>query len=381
MDAFYASIEQRDDPELRGKPVIVGGSGPRGVVAAASYEARGFGVHSAMPGVRAKALCPDGVFVRPRMKQYQSVSADIFEIFRSFTPLVEGLSLDEAFLDVTACRRLHGTAPEIGHKIRATIKRETRLVASVGVAPNKFLAKLASDYRKPDGLWQIHSGHIQEFLDPLPVRRIWGIGKRAGGKLEKLGINTIADLRSASPSRLAPVLGGQLEHFLALARGEDEREVVPFREDKSISHEETLAEDLTDLRECQRLLLELSSLVGPRLRKKALRALTVTVKIRTRAFKTYTRSHTVGSAIDDDRSLYQQARQLLDQWWSELGPAEIRLLGVGVSNFSGDQQQSLFDGPSQPSRIDQVSDRVRSKYGSASIKPAALVKPDQSDSE
>ena len=213
MDAFYASVEQRDDPGLRGRPVVVGGSGRRGVVAAASYEARKFGIHSAMPGLRAISLCPDAVFLRPRMKHYQAVSTGIFDIFWRFTPLVEGLSLDEAFLDVTACRRLHGTAPQIGHQVRKAIREETGLVASVGVAPNKFLAKLASDYRKPDGFWQIHSGQAQGFLDPLPVRRIWGIGKRAGTKLAELGIHTIADLRLARPALLARCWAGKWSIF------------------------------------------------------------------------------------------------------------------------------------------------------------------------
>ena len=379
MDAFYASVEQYDNPQLRGRPVIVGASGPRGVVAAASYEAREFGVHSAMPGVQASRLCPDAVFLRPRMKRYQAVSASIFDIFRRFTPLVEGLSLDEAFLDVTACKRLHGTAPQIGHQVRQMILEETGLIASVGVAPNKYLAKLASDYRKPDGFWQIHTGRVQDFLDPLPVRRIWGIGQRAGQKLASHGIHTIGELRVANRLQLESLLGAQTEHFLALSRGEDTREVIPYREDKSISHEQTFSEDLTELRACQRVILELSTLVGARLRKKQLRAHTVTAKIRTKAFKTYTRSHSMPTAIDDDRSIYQQSRQLLATWWAELGPASIRLLGVGVSNFSVDQQRDLFDHADQSSRIDLVADQVRSKYGSGAIGPAALVKPGDDD--
>jgi len=379
MDAFYASVEQRDDPDLRGRPVIVGGSGPRGVVAAASYEVRVFGVHSAMPGKQALARCPEAVFLPPRMSHYQAVSHQIFEIFRRFTPLVEGLSLDEAFLDVTACRRLHGTAPEIGHQIRRLIRQEVGLVASVGVAPNKYLAKLASDYRKPDGFWQVHANGVQRFLDPLPVRRIWGIGKRANARLAQLGIQTIKDLRCTRPERLAPVLGNQLAHFLALARGHDEREVIPYHEDKSISNEQTLDEDLTELDQCQRLLLALATKVGARLRKKQLQAHTVTIKIRTRAFKTSTRSHSLSRGFDDDRGLYQVASQLMAIWWADQGPAAIRLLGLGVSNFADDRQQDLFQTAGQSRRIDQVADQVRSRYGTDSIQPAALIKPESTD--
>ncbi|NNK32142.1 MAG: DNA polymerase IV, partial [Xanthomonadales bacterium] len=243
MDAFYASVESLDEPSLRGSPVIVGGLGPRGVVAAASYEARAFGVHSAMPMSQARRRCPRAAFLRPRMERYRQKSAEVFRIFRSFTPLVEGLSLDEAFLDVTASLRLFGGSREIAAEIKERIQAETGLTASVGLAHNKFLAKLASDAQKPDGLVEVEPGRVHAFLDPMPIARLWGIGRRTEPKLKALGILTVGQLRRADGSVLQPVLGKRWEHFQRLARGEDDRDVVPGRPDKSISHEVTFDTD------------------------------------------------------------------------------------------------------------------------------------------
>jgi DNA polymerase-4 len=243
MDAFYASVEQHDRPELRNKPVIVGGLGPRGVVSAANYRARQFGVHSAMPIAQARRLCPSAEFIAPRASRYREVSRKVFEIFHTVTPLVEGLSLDEAFLDVTACLQLFGPLDHIGRKIKQDIHAATGLTASVGMAHNKFLAKLASDAEKPDGLVYVAPERAQSFLDPMPIGRLWGIGRKTEPKLRALGLLTIGQLRQADPELLRPVLGNRTEHFLRLACGLDERDVQPARPDKSISHEVTFDQD------------------------------------------------------------------------------------------------------------------------------------------
>jgi DNA polymerase-4 len=243
MDAFYASVEQRDEPRHAGRPVIVGGLGPRGVVAAASYEAREFGVFSAMPMGRARALCPQGVFLSPRMPHYRRVSGEIFRIFREFTPLVEGLSLDEAFLDVTGSLRLLGGMELIGRAVQDAIQAETRLQCSIGMAHNKFLAKLASAAQKPHGFVRVAPAGAQAFLDPMPVGRLWGIGRKTEPRLKALGIYTIGQLRKAAPETLADVLGNRAEHFLRLAHGEDERPVEASHADKSISHEVTFDQE------------------------------------------------------------------------------------------------------------------------------------------
>ncbi len=378
MDAFYASVEQRDAPELQGKPVIVGGTGRRGVVAAASYEVRRYGVHSAMPVARARRLCPEAIVVRPRMSIYVAESKRIFEIFEHYTPQIEPLSLDEAFLDVSASLRLHGDAVNIGRRIKQEIRAETRLTASVGIAPNKFLAKLASDQDKPDGLCVVEADRVQAFLDPLPVRRIWGIGPKAGERLARLGITTIANLRSADSDRLKAALGGYAARLQALARGEDDRPVEVHRAEKSVSNEVTFEADLTDRRACETRLLALAASVGARLRRKDLRGKTVSVKIRTTDFRTYTRQRTLEHAIRDDRTLGATAKALFREWWDERGPAPIRLLGVGTGGLVTGAGHDLFAAPGE-GRLDQVADRVRARFGGAALKPAALVRRDDDD--
>lgn len=246
MDAFYASVEQRDCPELRGRPVIVGGVGNRGVVSAASYEARPYGVHSALPMATARRLCPQGVFLPVRMKHYAQIARQIREILFSFTPLVEPLSLDEAFLDVHGCEGLFGPAPDIARQIKERIRAETGLVASVGVAPNKFLAKLASDYGKPDGLVVLPADRVAEFLAPLPVGRLWGVGAKGENRLHVLGVHTIGQLAALPERVLVGHLGDVSRHLWQLAHGEDDRDVVPDREAKSISTETTFAQDIGD---------------------------------------------------------------------------------------------------------------------------------------
>lgn len=281
MDAFYAAVEVRDNPELAGKPVIVGGSaGQRGVVSTASYEARKFGVHSAMPAVTARRLCPQGIFLPVRMSHYAQVSRQIQEVFHRYTPLVEPLSLDEAFLDVTGSEGLFGSTREIASKIKADILKEVRLVASVGVAPCKFVAKVASDFGKPDGYIVVEEGKVQEILDPLPVGRIWGVGKVAGKEFHHLGIETIGQLRQMALAEVEKQFGRWGQQFWELANGIDDRKVVPDREAKSISHETTFATDISDMEVLRAVLLELTEQVAWRLRRHELRGKTVQLKVR-----------------------------------------------------------------------------------------------------
>jgi DNA polymerase IV len=374
MDAFYASVEQRERPELAGKPVIVGGTPEgRGVVAAANYVAREFGVHSAMPAVTAKRLCPHGIFLRPRMEYYAEVSDQIRAIFERFTPLVEPLSLDEAFLDVSGSERLFGPAETIGRAIRREIRQQLRLVASVGVAPNKFLAKIASDLEKPDGFVIVPPERVQEFLDPLPVGRLWGVGKVTGGLLDRLGIRTIRQLRQMPVGVLRQHFGSSGEHLAELARGIDQRPVVPEQEAKSISHETTFARNLEDLEVMRAWLLELSEQVGCRLRRHGLRGRTVHLKVRFDDFHTITRARTLPQATNVTQEIWQTAAQM----FAERLPArrlQIRLLGVGISGFDHASlvQQSLFPEADhqRQTRLDEVADQIKEKFGHASLQRA-----------
>jgi DNA polymerase-4 len=371
MDAFYASVECLDDPSLQGLPVIVGGLGPRGVVATASYEARVHGVHSALPMSRARRLCPKARFIRPRLSRYREKSAEVFSIFRDFTPLVEGLSLDEAFLDVTGSLKLFGTQREIGALIKKRIQQETGLTASVGLAHNKFLAKLASDAQKPDGLVVVIPEKVHEFLDPMPVSRLWGIGKRTAPRLRALGILTIGQLRKTDISIIRPVLGNRSEHFLQLSRGKDHREVCASRPDKSISHEVTFD---TDLEDRGRLLSELqrqSESVARRLRAQGLMASTVTVKIRDPGFHTVTRSRSMRACSNSTQTLYRMARALFENWRENHHSTPIRLLGMGVSGLEKVESSDHDTGDHLDSRsaqeIDRVFDSINQRFGEAKI--------------
>ena len=375
MDAFYASVEERERPELVGRPVVVGGTSEgRGVVAAANYAVRKFGVHSAMATSTALRLCPDVVVLPVRMSYYAEVSRQIRDIFFRYTPLVEPLSLDEAFLDVTGCESLFGTAAKIARLIKDEIMEETSLVASVGVAPNKFLAKIASDVRKPDGLVVVPPDQIQSFLDPLPVGRIWGVGKVTGGLFDRLGIHTIEQLRQRSVETLRQDFGSQGEHFWKLARGIDDRTVVPDREAKSISHETTFAIDIADRDLSRAWLLDLTEQIMRRLRRTNEQARTVHLKIRFATFRTITRSRTLSSPTDVTAEVWHVAKELHDAALSG-NQLSVRLIGVGVSNFSGDQlvQQTLFDADPESQehakqrKLDAVSDAVRDKFGSSSL--------------
>jgi DNA polymerase-4 len=371
MDAFYAAVECLDNPELKDQPVVVGGLGPRGVVATANYEARVFGVHSAMPMGRARGLCPQAQYIRPRMSRYQEISAWIFSVFREFTPTVEGLSLDEAFLDVTSSLKLFGGLEEIGLQVKQEVFRKTGLTASVGIAHNKFLAKLASDAQKPDGLVYVRPGEVHRFLDPMPVSRLWGIGKRTAPKLTALGILTIGQLRRSDVSILRPVFGNRTEHFHRLARGEDEREVQPSRPDKSISHEITFDTDLTDRRELLAELLRQSEKVSRRLRAQGLMASTVVVKIRDASFRTVTRSRSMRACSNSTRTLYRMARALFESWRDKHRTTPVRLIGMGVTGLEQESGEGKAAGDrldsSAEKSLDKVLDRINQRYGDAKI--------------
>lgn len=372
MDAFYASVEERDDPSLAGKAVIVGGTAEgRGVVAAANYEARKFGVHSAMAAGRALRLCPQAVVIRPRMERYAEVSRQVRSIFEEFTPLVEPLSLDEAFLDASGLEHLFGSSAEIGRQIKSRIRDELKLIASVGVAPNKFLAKIASDLRKPDGYVVVEADQVQSFLDPLPVSRIWGVGKVTGQTFQRLGIRTVGELRHLTPANLQQLFGSSGEHYWQLSHGIDDRKVIPDREAKSISHETTFAEDITDPEELHAWLVELVEQVGRRLRRHELKGRTVDIKVRFADFHTITRSVTLPQPTNITQELLTAGNELLH---TRL-PAEhlpVRLLGFGVTGFdgSGQSQRQLFGEPDRERQrhLDVVADQIAGKFGKSALR-------------
>jgi DNA polymerase-4 len=378
MDAFYASIEQRDNPALRGQPVIVGGTGGRGVVAAASYEVRPFGVRSAMPVREALQRCPHAICVQPRMNLYRQVSQQIFKVFHEFTPLVEGLSLDEAFLDVTHSQAAIGSAAEIATQIRQRIRAQTRLTASVGVAPNKLVAKIASDLRKPDGLMIVNEADVITVLDPLPITRLFGIGQKTAPRLLALGIKTFRDLRLSPEQPLKAIFGKFTAQMQARAAGIDERPVIADWDEKQISAEDTFETDISDH---ARLYVELQALAdrtATRLRAKQVQASCVIVKIRRKDFSTYTRQQHFQPATQETQVIARIAAQLLKEWLKEQPRAALRLLGVGVSDLTEAQQLELFAAPeSQRNReLDATVDKIRERYGSASLKRGnRLVKP------
>lgn len=378
MDAFYASVEQRDNPELRGKPVVVGGN-TRGVVAAASYEARKFGIHSAMPMRDAMRRCPDLQRIPPRMSLYQAVSKEVFSVFREFTPMVEGLSLDEAFLDVTESLHLFGNAVSIAREIKRRIRDRTNLTASVGVAPNKLVAKIASDLDKPDGLFVVTNDNMRAALDPLPVQVIPGIGKETLARLKKIPINTVADLRLASDRDLESVFGRFARRTRERASGIDERPVISSRADKSISAEETFDNDLDDRGVMHRHLLRLAERTAGRLRAKELVAGTVQVKIRQADFTTYTRQRALRPPGNGTDTIYQASVKLLDDWLAEFPGSRVRLLGVGGSELARDAQPDLFTpvATTGGSQLDQTVDEIRDKFGDLSLGRARSMDSDQ----
>lgn len=363
MDAFYASVEQRDNPELQGKPLVVGGSTNRGVVAAASYEARRFGIRSAMPMRDAYRRCPDLLRVRPRMAHYKAVSAQIFEVFRSFTPLVEGLSLDEAFLDVTASMALFGSPTDIASAIKKNILEATGLTASVGVAENKLVAKIASDLDKPDGLTVVMPSDYEARLDPLPVAVIPGIGRETLKRLEGTAITTVRDLRLADNRILEPVFGRYTQKTRDRAAGIDARPVVSSRAEKSISAEETYDTDLVARDAMERELLRLTERTAARLRKANLATGIVQIKIRQSDFKTYTRQRRVKPPASGTDQIYAVARDLLGTWLGSNPEARIRLLGVGGSNLAPAAQPDLFGSQETETAVDKTVDEIRDRFG------------------
>ncbi len=372
MDAFYASVEQRDRPEFRGRPVIVGGNSARGVVAAASYEARRYGIRSAMPTREALRRCPEAICVQGRMAHYQTVSRQIFGIFRRYTPVVEGLSLDEAFLDVTGSLTLFGSVMEIARGLKDDIRAETALCASVGIAPNKLVAKIASDLDKPDGLVLVTPENLRDTLDPLPVETLPGIGCRTLARLHAVGVRNIADLRTAAAQTLRPVFGRYTGRTQERAAGIDDRPVLVHRPEKSISAEQTFDEDLASVEEQERRLLGLAERTGARLRAKRLVAGTVQVKIRAADFSTYTRQTRLQPPGNATRSLFETARDLLAVWRDEYPGRSIRLLGVGGAELTAAEQLDLFDAASDGagSGLDQTVDRIRERFGSAALSRA-----------
>jgi len=378
MDAFYASVEQRDDPSLRGRPVVVGG-GTRGVVAAASYEARRYGIHSAMPMRDAFRRCPELCRIAPRMAHYRSVSGQIFSIFREFTPLVEGLSLDEAFLDVSSSLQLFGDEVAIARQIKLRIQAHTHLTASVGVAPNKLVAKIASDLDKPDGLFVVTDENMGEVLDPLPVEVIPGIGAETLARLQRVRIATIGELRIAPDRDLDPIFGRFTRRTRERAAGIDDRPLQPSRADKSISAELTFDEDLSGRRELRRQLLCLSEKTASRLRAKELVAGTVQVKIRRADFATFTRQSSLHPPTNGTGIIYQTATRLLDRWLAENPGSSIRLLGVGGSELARDVQPDLFASQAAvgASPLDQAVDEVRDRFGDMSLGRARALDANQ----
>jgi len=374
MDAFYASVEQRDDPSLMGKPVVVGGRpDSRGVVSAASYEARKYGIRSAMPIAEAARRCPAAIFLPVNAQKYREVSLQIREIFLTYTPMVEPLSLDEAFLDVTGSTSLFGPADLIASTIKQRIQQELNLTASVGLAYNKFLAKLASDLKKPNGFVVVHPKGIQEFLDPLPVERIWGVGEKTAEQLHIHHVKTVRNLRSLELKFLTKLFGSLGSQLYQLARGIDHRPVESDRVVKSIGRETTFETDITDRDVLEKTLLKLAVHVGRSLRKESLRGKTVTLKVRYDDFRTLTRSRTLQRATNLDDVIYQEACSLL----RELSLNQpLRLIGVTLSNLTDQiqNQLALFEEPQlERENLTKVLDSVKEKYGEKSIIRARLL--------
>jgi DNA polymerase IV len=373
LDAFYASVAVLKDPGLAGKPLVVGGAGARGVVMSASYEARAFGIRNAMPAVRARRLCPEAIFVPPDFESYKAHSNRFREILLAVTPLVEPISLDEAFLDVSGAHLLFGEPEEIARKVRRDVLDDVGVRCSVGVAPTKLVAKLASRTAKPDGLVVVRAGEVDAFLEPLPVRALWGVGEKTAEVLGRLGVRTVGDLGRTPAGVLGRLMGDQHARDLRdLARGLDDRPVVPYEPPKSVSHEETFDRDLDDPRELLRELLSLSQRVGARLREDGFRTRTVTLKIRLANFTTLTRSRTLPAPIDVAADLYQVVGEL----FAALPGARrrVRLLGVAATGLvqAGEEQLALLRGE-RWGDVERAVDRIDRRFGPGSAVPAVLL--------
>jgi DNA polymerase-4 len=378
MDAFFASVEIRERPELADRPVVVGGTGGRGVVSSANYLARTYGVRSAMPTAHARRLCPHAVFLPPTFALYTEASAGVMAIFREITPLVEPLSLDEAFLDVAgALRRLRMTPAQIGEQVRARVVADWGITCSVGVSSTKFVAKLASGLAKPDGMLVVPRTDILDFLHPLPVSALWGVGKKTAERLSGIGLNRVGDVAALPVARLRRAIGvAAAEHLHALANGHDNRAVVPESVDKSVGAEETFEVDQTDREVLKQELLRLSERTAATLRRRDLRGRTVSIKVRFGDFTTITRSRTLPVATDVTQEIYRTACRLLDE---QTPPGAVRLVGVRVEQLeegAAGGQQLLLDAPERGWRdADQAADLARAKFGGAAIRPATLLGP------
>ena len=375
LDAFFAAVEQRDRPELRGRPVIVGGGGPddRGVVSTASYEARKFGVHSAMPLRTAGRLCPQGIFVPVDGRKYQAESRRVMTILRRFTPQVQPVSIDEAFLDVTGSRALFGDGEAIGWLIKHAVHDETGLTISVGVATTKLVAKVASDLRKPDGLVVVPPGEEAAFLAPLPISRLWGVGEKTAAALAEYGVRTIGDLASLPADALERRLGKHGASLVERAHGVDPDPVAGGEAAKSIGHEHTFDRDTADREVLERTLLGMADGVAGRLRSSGIRAVTITLKLRDSSFRTITRQTSLDVPADLTEPIFEAARTLLRR---ELHGQRIRLVGVTASNFRDREQLAMFDVQEDPRRVAAAAalDRIRGKYGDRAVTRARLVR-------
>ena len=371
MDAFYASVEELDNPQIKSKAVIVGGpSKQRGVVSAANYNARKFGIHSAMPMITASRLCPDAVIIKPRHQRYSEVSKLIKAIFYRYTPLVQPLSLDEAFLDVNQSIKLFGSPIEIAKRIKSEIQSELNLTASVGIAPNKFLAKLASDAEKPNGFVIVNEADIQSFLDPMPVKQLWGVGKSSAKRLEEKAIYSVYDLRQKKLEQLESIFGTQTAlHLYNLSRGIDNRNVTIDSAIKSISRETTFSKDIDDLKEINRVFVKLTENVCEQMRNDNLFSKTIQIKYRRKDFSTFTRSESLIYATNQTDVVWKTVSELIsDHIDNSVTP--IRLIGVGLSNFSDNSevQSDLFETPDNT--LDTLSDKINTKFGSAALSRA-----------
>lgn len=379
MDAFYASVEVRRRPELRGKPVVVGGAGPRGVVSSASYEARVYGIRSAMPGMQARAKCPHAIFLPVDMREYAQASREVMAIFRDITPLVEPLSVDEAFLDVAGAQRLFGSPAEIGALIRRRMAQDLRLTCSIGVAPNKFLAKLGSTRAKPDGMLVIPAAKTLEFLHPLPVSALWGVGERTEEALRRLGLSTIGDVAAAPIGMLRGALGPALAaHLNAISWARDSRRVSTERVEKSIGTETTFDIDIDDAVRLRRTLLALSQEVAGRARKAEMGGRTIAVKVRFGDFRTISRSRTLPGPTDVAHEIFQVAWELFEP---ARGGQKIRLAGVRLENLvpAGDRQPMLGEPEHGWRDAELATDAVTARFGRGVVGPASLVRrpPDE----
>ncbi|MEW6672275.1 MAG: DNA polymerase IV [Thermodesulfobacteriota bacterium] len=377
MDAFYPAVEVLDNPALKGKAVIVGGTRERGVVSSASYEARKFGVHSAQPMVTAVHLCPHGVFLPVRMERYAEISDQVFEIFQRFTPLVEPLSIDEAFLDVTGSTRLFGSPVDIAKKIKQMVREETGLTVSAGVAPSKFVAKIASDINKPDGLTVVAPDRVREFLDPLPIGKMWGVGKVTQEALALLGIHTFGDLHRFPVEVLEKKFGKYGPRMHELSMGIDDREVVTHQEAKSIGNEETFGEDILDPDLARKEILSLAGKVARRLRHESTAGRTVTLKVKYSDFVLVTRSATLSKLTNDGAVIYKTASELLKK--TETGKKPVRLLGVSVSQLSrrgGEEQLDLFTRIASDRKrkdLNTALDSLQDRFGDDIVRPGTLI--------